>query len=166
MDEANINVTKLLESLITKVDQQHVLHDKQIEIQAAFNNYFSHELCGLTKQIDLAQGGVDVMRTFAKLSMVSAGSDTTLVHQAPEPPPPPPPPSPRYLPPLPPPPLPPPPPSPGYLPDPTRPAGPHVRLRENRRPVIPTLATVAAPLMGMDSSPTVFNTNTEHHKPP
>ncbi|KAE8820499.1 hypothetical protein D1007_01647 [Hordeum vulgare] len=62
MDEGNSNITKLLESLITKVDEKKLLHDKQIEILAAFNNQFSQELCGLAKQIDLMLADVYATR--------------------------------------------------------------------------------------------------------
>ena len=37
MDEGKNNITKMLESLLAKMDEQKAIHDKQIEIQATFN---------------------------------------------------------------------------------------------------------------------------------
>ncbi|KAE8812438.1 hypothetical protein D1007_10581 [Hordeum vulgare] len=59
MDKGNNSITKLLESLITKADEHRVLHDEQIEIQAAFNNKFPQELYSLAKKIDLTRGNID-----------------------------------------------------------------------------------------------------------
>ncbi|KAE8811835.1 hypothetical protein D1007_11249 [Hordeum vulgare] len=152
MDEGNNNITKMLESLITKIDEQKVLHDKKIKIQAAFNTYFSQELCGLAKQIDLVHAEVDVTRKMVERSSSTVGSVTTLVHQALEPQPPPPPPSP-----------------PLSLRNPlnlARPTGPHVHLGDNPPPLIQIPPAVVAPLMGSASSPIAFYTNGEDHKPP
>ena len=53
MDESTSNITKMFESLLTKMDEQKAIHDKQIEIQAAFNAQISQDVRGLARQIDL-----------------------------------------------------------------------------------------------------------------
>ncbi|KAE8811115.1 hypothetical protein D1007_12110 [Hordeum vulgare] len=68
MGAGNNNITKLLESLITKVDEQKLFHNKQIEIQAAFNNQFFEELHGLAKQIDLTQANIALTRKMVERS--------------------------------------------------------------------------------------------------
>ena len=37
MDEGNTNITKMLETLLAKIDDQKMAHEKQIELQTAFN---------------------------------------------------------------------------------------------------------------------------------
>ena len=97
MDESNNNITKLLESLLSKVDEQKATHDKQIRMQAAFNTQISQDVCGLARQIDLTQADVDATRKTVEGSASPSGSVTTVLHQpaaTQQPPPPPPPPSP------------------------------------------------------------------------
>ena len=114
MDEANNNITKMLESLLAKMDEQKVAHDKQIEVQAAFNAHISQDVRGLARQIDLTQADVDATRKTVEGSASPSGSVTTILHQPNAQQQPPPPPSP-------------PPHSPHLAKDPSRPASAHTR---------------------------------------
>ena len=94
MDEGNTNITKMLETLLAKIDDQKMAHEKQIELQAAFNAQISQEMRGLSRQLDLTQADLDLTRKTAEGSSPS-GSVTTHIHQPAQPqqqPPPPPPP--------------------------------------------------------------------------
>ena len=94
MDESTSNITKMLESLLNKMDEQKAIHDKQIEIQAAFNAQISQDVRSLSRQINLTQADVDATRKTVEGSASPSGSVTTVLHQpaAPQQPPPPPPP--------------------------------------------------------------------------
>ena len=60
MDEGNTNITKMLETLLARIDDQKVAHEKQIELQAAFNAQISQEMRGLSRQLDLTQADLDL----------------------------------------------------------------------------------------------------------
>ena len=49
MDEGNTNITKMLETLLARIDDQKVAHEKKIELQAAFNAQISQEMLGLLR---------------------------------------------------------------------------------------------------------------------
>ncbi|XBI72477.1 hypothetical protein VPH35_066426 [Triticum aestivum] len=151
MDEGNTNITKMLETLLARIDDQKVAHEKQIELQAAFNAQISQEMRGLSRQLDLTQADLDLTRKTVEGSASQSGSVTTHLHQPAQPqqqPPPPPPP----------------PPSPRPVPDLARPLSSHARLGDHRPPLLPVPPQggfVAAPT----ASPTGYHTN-EFHKPP
>lgn len=139
MDEGNTNITKMLESLLAKIDDQKATHEKRIELQAAFNAQISQEMRGLARQLDLTQADLDLTRKTTEGSSPS-GSVTTHIHQPAQPQQPPPP------------------------PDPYRPSSSHARLGDHRPPLLPVPPQggfVAAPT----ASPPGYHSN-EYHKPP
>ena len=149
MEEGNANIAKMLDSLLTKLDEQTALRDKQLEAQLSFNNQIAQELRGLARQLDLTQADVDATRKTVDCSASHAGSVTTLV--PPPPPPPPPPPSPRHQP---------------HHAEPHRPASAHARLGDNRPPLIP-VPPLGAPMAGVTAPPPSPNyTENSYHKPP
>ena len=149
MDEGNTNITKMLETLLARIDDQKVAHEKQIELQAAFNAQISQEMRGLPRHLDLTQADLDLTRKMVEGSASPSGSVTTHLHQPVQPQQPPPPP---------------PPPSPRPVLDPSRPSSSHARLGDHRPPLLPMPPQggfVAAPT----ASPPGYHSN-EYHKPP
>ncbi|XP_044326440.1 uncharacterized protein [Triticum aestivum] len=153
MDEGNSNITKLLESLLAKMDEQKATHDKQIEVQAAFNAQISQDVRGLARQIDLTQADVDATRKTVEGSASPSGSVTTLLHQ----------PAAQQQPP----PLPPPPPhSPRLAAEPGRSATAHARLGDHRPPLIPVAPQGGFVAPAAIPSPTSGYHDNDYHKPP
>lgn len=74
MGEQTANLTALMETLLSKFDQEKVLADKRAEAQTAFNTQVSLELQSLAKQIGLMQAEVDDVRKGASPSASSAPS--------------------------------------------------------------------------------------------
>nr|XP_020156464.1 shootin-1-like [Aegilops tauschii subsp. strangulata] len=151
MDEGNTNITKMLEALLAKIDDQKAVHEKQIKLQAAFNAQISQEVRGLSRQIDLTQADLDLMRKTVEGSASPTGSVTTHLHQPVHPqqqPPPPPPP----------------PPSPRPVPDPARSSSSHARLGDHRPPLLP-VPPQGGFVAAATTSSTGYHTN-EYHKPP
>ncbi|XP_048565404.1 uncharacterized protein LOC125545493 [Triticum urartu] len=153
MDEGNSNITKMLESLLAKMDEQKAVHDKQIEIQAAFNAQISQDVRGLSRQIDLTQADVDATRKTVEGSASPSGSITTVLHQpaAPQQPPPPPPPPPH---------------TPRVATEQGCLATAHARLGGHRPPLIPVppQGRFATPVVA--PSPTAGHYGNDYHKPP
>lgn len=57
MGEQTSNLTALMETLLSRFDEEKVLADKRAEAQTTFNTQVSQELQSLSKQIGLTQAG-------------------------------------------------------------------------------------------------------------
>lgn len=79
MGEQTANLTALMETLLSRFDEEKVLADKRAEAQTAFNNQVSQELQSLTKQIGLTQADVDDVRKVTSPSASSAPSSGSQV---------------------------------------------------------------------------------------
>ena len=88
MEEGNAHIAKMLDSLLTKLDEQTALHDKQLEAQIAFNTQVSQDLRSLAKQVDLTQADVDETRKALERSPSPSESHSPTVLHPPPPPPP------------------------------------------------------------------------------
>ena len=62
MDDNTSTLKSLMESIISRLDEQKVDSDKRLEAQAAFNAQVSQDLRALSKQVDLTQADVDDRR--------------------------------------------------------------------------------------------------------
>lgn len=84
--ENNTNSLKsILDSLISRLDEQKIASDKQLEAQIAFNTQVSQELRIITKQLDLTQADVDDARKSLERSP-SPQESATVIHPQPPPP--------------------------------------------------------------------------------
>ena len=81
MGEQTANLTALMETLLSRFDEEKVLADKRAEAQTAFNNQVSQELQSLTKQIGLTQADVDDVRKVTSPSASSAPSSGSQVEE-------------------------------------------------------------------------------------
>ena len=107
MDDNTTSLKAMIETILTRLDEQKVDSDKRLEAQIAFNTQVSQDLRSLAKQVDLTQADVDETRKALERSPSpqDSGSPTVIHPQQPPPrpqaPAPPqqhgPPPSPRLL---------------------------------------------------------------------
>ena len=79
MGEQTANLTALIETLLSRFDEEKVLAHKCAEVQTAFNNQVSQELQSLTKQFGLTQADVDNVRKVTSPSASSAPSSRSQV---------------------------------------------------------------------------------------
>lgn len=79
MGEQTVNLTTLMETLLSRFDEEKLLGDKRTEAQMAFNNEVSHELQSLTKKNGLTQADVDDVRKVASSSTSFASSPASQI---------------------------------------------------------------------------------------
>ncbi|XP_073353661.1 uncharacterized protein [Aegilops tauschii subsp. strangulata] len=91
MDDNTSTLKALMETVLSRLDEQKADIEKRLEVHAAFNVQVAQDLRALSKQVDLTQADVDETRKALERSPSPRGSGPGAVLN-PSPPPPPPPP--------------------------------------------------------------------------
>lgn len=87
MDDNTNSLKSMLETILSRLDEQKLDNDKRLEAQVAFNAQVSQDLRNLAKQVDLTQANIDKTRKALEQSPSPQGSGFATVYNPPPPPP-------------------------------------------------------------------------------
>lgn len=86
MDDNTNSLKSLMETILSRLDEQKLDNDKRLEAQVAFNTQVSQDLRTLSKQVNLIQADIDETRKALERSPSPQGSGSATVINPPPPP--------------------------------------------------------------------------------